>query len=65
MSMTTEEIRNLYGSPFLNELSLFIYDLTAKDIPAERMTKELIIWLDEEGYCLALKSNIAMMMGGV
>ena len=65
MSMTTEDIRNLYGSPFLNELSLFIYDLTAKDISAERMTKELIIWLDEEGYCLALKSNIAMMMGGV
>ena len=65
MSMTTEDIRNLYGSPFLNELSLFIYDLTAKDISAERMTKELIIWLDEEGYCLALKSNIAMMMGAV
>jgi hypothetical protein len=61
--MTTEEIRDLYGSEFLNELSLFVYDLTAKDIPPERMTKELIIWLDEYGYCLALKSNIAMMMG--
>ena len=47
--MTTEEIRDIYGSEFLNELSLFIYDLTAKDIPAERMTKELIIWLEERG----------------
>jgi hypothetical protein len=63
--MTTEEIVNLYGSPFLNELSLFIYDMTHKDISAERMTKELIIWLDEQGYCLALKSKIAMMMGAL
>jgi hypothetical protein len=63
MSMTTEDIRNMYGAPFLNELSLFIYDLTAKVIPPERMTKELIIWLDEQGYCLALKANIAMMVG--
>lgn len=61
--MSTEEIRETYGSDFLNKLSLFIYDLTHKDISAERMTKELIIWLDDEGYCLALKSKIAMMMG--
>lgn len=63
--MTTDEIRNLYGSEFLNELSLFIYDLTHRDIPPERMTKELITWLDEQGRCLALKGNIAMMMGAV
>lgn len=61
--MTTEEIHDLYGSEFLNELSLFIYDLTHRDISAERMTKELITWLDQKGYCLALKSKIAMMMG--
>ena len=63
--MTTEDIRNLYGSEFLNELSLFIYDMTHRDITPERMTKELIIWLDEQGYCLALKSNIAKMMGAL
>lgn len=62
-TMTTEEIRDIYGSEFLNELSLFIYDLTAKDIPAERMTKELIIWLEERGRCIALKSNIAALLG--
>ncbi len=63
--MTTEDIRSLYGSPFLNELSLFIYNMTHRDITPERMTKELIIWLDEQGYCLALKSKIATLMGKI
>jgi len=61
--MTTDDIRDIYGSEFLNELSLFIYDLTVKDIPAERMTKELIIWLEDRGRCIALKSNIAALLG--
>ena len=61
--MTTDDIRDIYGSEFLNELSLFIYDLTHKVITPEQMTKELIIWLEDRGRCIALKSNIAALLG--
>jgi len=62
--MTTEEIRALYGNDFLNRLSLCLYDLKQYDESPEASCKRLIYWLDDEGYCLALKSKIAMMMAG-
>jgi hypothetical protein len=62
--MTSEEIRTLYGSDFLNQLSLFLDELGLYDETPEASCKRLINWLDDEGYCLAQKANIATLMAG-
>jgi hypothetical protein len=62
--MTSEEMRTLYGSYFLNHLSLCLDDLKQYDETPEASCKRLINWLDDEGYCLARKANIATLMAG-
>ena len=62
--MTSEEMRTVYGNDFLNRLSLFLDELGLYDETPKACCKRLINWLDDEGYCLARKANIAMLMAG-
>lgn len=63
--MTTEEMRELYGSDFLNRLTEFLDDARQFDETPEKFCKRLILWLEGEGYCLVRISVIALLAGEI
>lgn len=63
--MTTEEIRNLYGSDFLNDLTAFLDDARQYDETPEKFCLRLILWLESRGRVIAHLSGIAQLMGEI